>query len=134
MNFVRLILFVDIPGDVGSHGRVVEAFIALELVGAGGMLIILATAAFGPGVKRYSTWYSFGASWIFSCISYTLLFIAGQLYREQPDIGLCMVQGALIYAAPTLCVSNIIACKPSITDHTVSSAGQRARRFLLSFM
>lgn len=79
-----------------------EAFIALELAGAGGLLIILATAMFGPGVKRYSTWYSFGASWVFSGISYTLLFLTGQLYRPLPNYGLCVVQTALIYAAPTL--------------------------------
>ncbi|KAF9458171.1 hypothetical protein BDZ94DRAFT_1271413 [Collybia nuda] len=99
---VSLISWRDIHGDKGSYERVVEAFIALELSGACGLLAILLTAIFGPDVKRYSTWYSFGASWIFSCISYTLLFTSGQLYRPLPDYGLCVVQTALIYAAPTL--------------------------------
>ncbi|GLB38954.1 hypothetical protein LshimejAT787_0601160 [Lyophyllum shimeji] len=84
------------------HARVALAFIVLQLVGGCGLLIVLLTAAIGRGVKRYSTWYSFGASWVFSCVCYTLLAFAGQRTGPDPEFGLCVIQMALIYAAPSL--------------------------------
>jgi len=84
------------------HDNVAAAFVALQLIGGCGLLIVVLTATFGPGVKRYSTWYSFGASWVFSCLSYTLLAFAGQRTGPVPDYALCVVQSALIYAAPSL--------------------------------
>ncbi|KAH0582075.1 hypothetical protein H2248_011730 [Termitomyces sp. 'cryptogamus'] len=82
--------------------RVAVAFIALQLIGECGLLIVAITALFGQGVNRNSMWYSFIGSWIFSCTSYTLLAFAGQGTGPEPDLGLCLVQGALIYAAPSL--------------------------------
>jgi len=84
------------------HDRVAIAFVVLQLVGAFGLTIVVLTAMFGRGVRRYSTWYSFGALWVFSCISYTLLAFAGQRTGPEPNTSLCLVQSALIYAAPTL--------------------------------
>ncbi|KAG6819261.1 hypothetical protein H0H93_013617 [Arthromyces matolae] len=88
--------------DQLMHDRVALAFIALQLIGGCGLLIIMVTAAIGREIKRHSTWYSFVASWIVSSISYTLLAFAGQRTGPIPDFGLCLIQGALIYAAPTL--------------------------------
>lgn len=84
------------------HDRVAIAFVALQLIGGCGLFITLLTAMMGREVKRYSTWYSFGASWVFSCISYTLLAFAGQRTGPEPVFGLCVIQMGLIYAAPSL--------------------------------
>lgn len=85
-----------------THARVVEAFMIMQISGGAGLFIILATAVFSRNVHRYTTWYSFCASWAFSCISYSLLAFSGQQTRTMPDFNLCVVQAALIYAAPVL--------------------------------
>ncbi|KAF5383233.1 hypothetical protein D9615_004917 [Tricholomella constricta] len=69
-----------------THERVAAAFIALQLIGGCGLLIVVLTAMLGRGVKRYSTWYNFIASW---------------RTVPKPDFVLCVIQAALIYAAPT---------------------------------
>jgi len=88
--------------DVGNHERIAQAFVVLQLIGAFGLLAVILTAAVGRYVKRSSTWYNFGISWIISSVSYTLLAIAGQRTGAEPDFGVCVVQSALIYAAPSL--------------------------------
>lgn len=87
-----------------SYDRMITAFVALQLTGAVGLLLIIATATIGRGVVRYSTWYSFCVSWIISCLSYSLLFLAGQQSARPPPFGLCVTQSALIYFAPVLYV------------------------------
>lgn len=85
-----------------THNRFVLAFIIMQLIGAGGLTLILVTALMSKRVRRHSTWYSFTISWIFSSLCYCILFFAGQQVGDPPDDTLCTVQGALIYAAPTL--------------------------------
>jgi len=93
----------EIPGeDTGTHERIALAFVVLQLIGAIGLLIVLLTAAVGSSVKRSSTWYNFGLSWILSSVSYTLLAIAGKRRGPEPAFALCVVQSGLIYAAPAL--------------------------------
>jgi hypothetical protein len=88
--------------DDDAHSRLVLAFIILQLIGAGGLTIILLTALFSKHVRRHSTWYGFTVSWIFSSICYCLLFFAGQQTGDPPSKALCTVQTALVYAAPAL--------------------------------
>src|SRR6266498_1561310 len=80
----------------------VRAFLALNFVGGIGLLLVIVTAIFSPNVKRLPTWFSFCASWIFSCISYTLLTLAGQQFTTHPSYPLCFTQAALVYAVPPL--------------------------------
>ncbi|TEB31054.1 hypothetical protein FA13DRAFT_1733013 [Coprinellus micaceus] len=80
----------------------VSAFIALQLIGAGGLLIVVFTAAACKNIKRWPTWYSFCGSWIFSSLCYSLLTLAGQQYRQPPNTTICLIQAATVYAAPPL--------------------------------
>ncbi|KAK0489511.1 hypothetical protein EDD18DRAFT_584515 [Armillaria luteobubalina] len=81
---------------------VIHTFDALEILGAVGFFLVASTALLSRRVQRHITWFSFCVSWIVSCISYTLLVIAGQALKTQPTFGLCVTQAALIYAAPPL--------------------------------
>ncbi|TFK41759.1 hypothetical protein BDQ12DRAFT_720573 [Crucibulum laeve] len=96
-------------GNSQSYDAAVHAFIAMQLIGVGGLTIITLTAAFSRSVKRLSTWYSFCASWIISGISYSLLTLAGQQTGPEPAHTLCVAQAALIYAVPPLTASTTLA-------------------------
>lgn len=78
----------------------VFAFVALNLAGGVGLVLVLITAALSRKVKRTPTWYSFCFSWIFYAVSYSLLFLAGEQTNPTPPYSLCSTQAALIYALP----------------------------------
>ncbi|KAH7878191.1 uncharacterized protein C8R40DRAFT_1263541, partial [Lentinula edodes] len=100
----------------------VKAFIALQLSGGMGMLLLLVTAlasrtqfarrlthgctvtVSNEPIHRSRTWYSFCISWVISCFSYCLLFFAMEQFNpnEKPTFGLCLTQAALIYSSPPL--------------------------------
>ncbi|KAF5350782.1 hypothetical protein D9758_010334 [Tetrapyrgos nigripes] len=93
--------------------KTLHTFLGLELAGAVGMTIILFTAIFSSRVKRCSTWYTFCASWIVSCLSYCLLFFFKETKTEAEAEpigsagsglrkGVCVTQAALVYSVPTL--------------------------------
>ncbi|TFK25326.1 hypothetical protein FA15DRAFT_755855 [Coprinopsis marcescibilis] len=88
---------------------VVHAFVSLNLIGGGGLLIVVVTALASRTIKRWPSWYSFCVSWIISAISYSLLTLAGQQFRSTPSESLCMIQAAAIYSAPTLTASTTLA-------------------------
>lgn len=106
----------QIDADISA----VKAFIVLQLSGGFGMLFLLSSAflsrmkaiqrlkvnvsgsSTGP-INRSRTWYSFCISWIISCFSYCLLFIANKQF-DDAGYGLCVVQAALIYSSPPLYV------------------------------
>ncbi|KAF6756471.1 hypothetical protein DFP72DRAFT_286810 [Ephemerocybe angulata] len=70
-------------GDL-SHPPTVTAFVALQLLGAGGLILVVLTAVFCKHIKRWPTWYSFCFSWIISSLSYSLLTIAAGIYASPP--------------------------------------------------
>lgn len=90
--------------DDGSHPHPSEAgvlaFVALNLAGGVGLVLVLITAALSRKVKRNPTWYSFCFSWVFYAVSYSLLFLAGEQTNPTPPYSLCSTQAALIYALP----------------------------------
>lgn len=92
---------ISIRGDF-SHPPTVTAFVALQLLGAGGLILVVLTAVFCKHIKRWPTWYSFCFSWIISSLSYSLLTIGGQQYQDPPNATLCLIQAAGIYASPPL--------------------------------
>ncbi|THU97932.1 hypothetical protein K435DRAFT_838350 [Dendrothele bispora CBS 962.96] len=87
------------PDESQLEPSLVKVFIAFQMVALVGSLLTFITA-FSSSVRRHPTWYNFLASWIISCISYSLLFFGGELNEPKPSIGLCMTQASLIYAAP----------------------------------
>ncbi len=82
----------------------VRAFVVLNFVGGIGLLIVILAALLSPNVRRLPTWYNFCASWVVSCVSYTLLTFGGQQAAPEPSHNLCSMQAALIYAVPPLLV------------------------------
>ncbi|KAJ4466845.1 hypothetical protein C8J55DRAFT_492867 [Lentinula edodes] len=92
-----------------SSKTIVSLFIGLELSGAIGMAVILFTAIFSNQVKRLATWYTFCASWTISCLSYSLLFFAGEINSPEPRKSICVLQAALMYSVPTLTAASTLA-------------------------
>ncbi|KAJ8519773.1 hypothetical protein ONZ45_g3301 [Pleurotus djamor] len=92
------------PTSGGGPGvpSIAISFAVLQLVGAIGLSIILCTAICSSGVKRSSVWMSFCLAWIFSCLSYDLLFFASMQTGDDPGYGICVVQGSLVHAVPVL--------------------------------
>ncbi|KIK58554.1 hypothetical protein GYMLUDRAFT_245971 [Collybiopsis luxurians FD-317 M1] len=96
-----------------------RAFIALELSGGMGMLILVlsawlshtqilarinGTSTPNQTVNRSLMWFNFSVSWIISCFSFCLLFFEGKQFHmdEPPSFGLCLTQAALVYASSPL--------------------------------
>ncbi|PPQ76148.1 hypothetical protein CVT26_011798, partial [Gymnopilus dilepis] len=117
---------VDTPTEYNIPA--VHAFLALNLIGGFGMLLILMTAGLSRNIKRLSTWYSFCSSWVISSFSYSLLFLTGQQFTSPPIYGLCFTQASLIYAVPPTTSATTLA----LLLHTLLtfsfSAGQTQRQ------
>ncbi|KAH9477546.1 hypothetical protein JR316_0009768 [Psilocybe cubensis] len=62
----------------------IRLYVALNIIGLVGMILMVMTASISRKVKRLSTWYSFCVSWILSCSSYLLLFLTGQQTSLNP--------------------------------------------------
>ncbi|KAK7436435.1 hypothetical protein VKT23_019147 [Stygiomarasmius scandens] len=87
------------PEHLVDLGARLDIFLALQLLGLIGSVVVLLTAAFSS-VARQKTWYNFFISWTAFCISYLLLFFAGQGHSREPPFALCLTQSSLTYAAP----------------------------------
>ncbi|KIK58603.1 hypothetical protein GYMLUDRAFT_246005 [Collybiopsis luxurians FD-317 M1] len=127
---------VDLP--------IIQVFIALEFSGGLGMFILLASALLSQThfmrrskigstpnevINRSRTWFSFCISWIISCISYCLLFFAGQQFNttQRPTYGLCLTQAALIYSSPPLTGATTLALFLDLwLMHRTASTDQRS--------
>lgn len=83
-----------------GNGSELRAYISLQLIGLIGCLIIFVTGFFAESALHHTAWFSFMFSWVLFTLSYLLLFISGRL--KNTPFGLCLVQSALTYAAPTL--------------------------------
>ncbi|KAF9256403.1 hypothetical protein L218DRAFT_1081384 [Marasmius fiardii PR-910] len=94
----------SLSNSQNTSTTIAGAFVALELLGAVGMALVLTTALLASNVKRCTTWYTFCASWIFSCLSYCLLFFIkpSKHFFEINTKNICVTQAALIYSVPTL--------------------------------
>ncbi|KAF5343352.1 hypothetical protein D9758_014170 [Tetrapyrgos nigripes] len=97
------------PEHLVDLGVRLSIFLALQLIGLIGSVVVLLTAPFSS-VGRQMTWYNFFISWMVFCTSYLLLFFAGQGHNREPPFALCLTQSSLTYAAPpyaaaaTLCL------------------------------
>ncbi|KII93333.1 hypothetical protein PLICRDRAFT_121707 [Plicaturopsis crispa FD-325 SS-3] len=111
---------VSQPLDCHAHHdsfRSLKAFIALQCIGGGGILIILLGVLCSRGCHRLSTWVSLCLSWVLSTLSYTLLTLAGQQTGPSPAQGLCLLQAALIYGAPVLTTCTTLSLFIQLRDN-----------------
>jgi len=86
------------PSDFNhSFVTIFNVFCVLGVCSLG---LVAATAHFSSTVHRSGLWFRHIISWTIYSASYLLLI--GNQFTPAPPFGLCMVQAALIYAAPTL--------------------------------
>ncbi|KAL0958182.1 hypothetical protein HGRIS_000345 [Hohenbuehelia grisea] len=87
-----------------------RVFIVLQICGWVGFTIILWTVFLARStIKRPHTWINFCLCWLLSCVSYLLLFLAGQQDSPHPTYELCLIQASSVYAAPPLTASATLA-------------------------
>ncbi|KAG5725620.1 hypothetical protein E4T56_gene7870, partial [Termitomyces sp. T112] len=100
---------MDRQSSNGTDNRGVQAFVALQILGAV-LFVMITTTAFVAqrrGGSRHPIFFSFCFSWIVFCASYALSTFAGQ--QERPDHSMCTVHAALVYAAPPLAGSTTVS-------------------------
>lgn len=78
----------------------VLVFDVFQAVALAILIVALLTAFLSHSMVRVKTWFGLIISFVFYCISFLLL--AGHQTGPKPNIGLCLVQAGLIYAAPPL--------------------------------
>jgi len=127
--------------DKGNSPALIKVFISFQLFGLFGTILMLVTALCPRSKPRQSTWYSFTISWIISTVSYTLLFWGGALTGPEPPYTLCLIQGILIYSAPTLTAATTLALViqiwilvRSVVASPSSKAGRVNPMFLASLL
>ncbi|ESK89575.1 hypothetical protein Moror_8708 [Moniliophthora roreri MCA 2997] len=86
---------------MGFNESTTIVFLALQLTGGLGKLLLLVIALLAPSIHRSATWYSFCISWIMSCSSFCILLISGQQFTKDPSYGVCLTQAALVAAMTT---------------------------------
>ncbi|KAF7308839.1 hypothetical protein MKEN_01083800 [Mycena kentingensis (nom. inval.)] len=91
------------PGLGLSDAQLRTAVVAFNLLVVLALLLlslVVATAYFAARVRRSGLWFRHLISWIVYSASFLLLF--GHQTGPPPPFGLCAIQAAFIYAAPTL--------------------------------
>ncbi|KAJ6489611.1 hypothetical protein C8R47DRAFT_1195989 [Mycena vitilis] len=78
----------------------VTLFNTFSFLGVFSLLLVIGTAYFSSTVHRSGLWFRHMIAWIIYSVSYLLLL--GRQVGPTPPFGLCLVQAALIHAAPTL--------------------------------
>ncbi|RDB27558.1 hypothetical protein Hypma_003850 [Hypsizygus marmoreus] len=124
----------------GHHYRnhsLVQAFVALQIIGGSAFVLVVLSAfvAQRRGGSRHPTFFSFCFSWIIFCISYALLSFAGQQVAVPgPDHGLCVVQAALVYAAPPLAGSATVSLVTHLMLNVLSALSESPMKRRSSMM
>ncbi|KAF5324360.1 hypothetical protein D9619_011339 [Psilocybe cf. subviscida] len=88
--------------DSETSTTFIVTFIVLQLIGAFLFFLILLSAWLSRGARRHRIFFSFCCAWIVYAISYSLLTLAGEQFRPEPNRILCVIQASLIYAVPFL--------------------------------
>ncbi|KDQ22356.1 hypothetical protein PLEOSDRAFT_163253 [Pleurotus ostreatus PC15] len=86
-----------------------RVFMAMQLFGWAGYTVIIWTVFLSRKIHRHPAWIMFCLAWLISCVSYVLLFLAGEMDSDHPNGTLCLVQACLIYAVPVLTASATLA-------------------------
>ncbi|KAL4252175.1 G-protein coupled receptors family 2 profile 2 domain-containing protein, partial [Pleurotus pulmonarius] len=86
-----------------------RVFMGMQLFGWAGYTLIIWTVFLSRKIHKHPVWIMFCLSWLISCVSYVLLFLAGEMDSNEPNHTLCLVQACLIYAVPVLTASATLA-------------------------
>ncbi|KAK0431886.1 hypothetical protein EV421DRAFT_131302 [Armillaria borealis] len=103
----------------------VTIFIIMHTFGWIGSSLILLTVLCSSKVSRSLTWFNLNFSWIVACLSFSFLFITGQLRKSDPDAGVCLVQALAVSAAPTLTTGTTLAFVIYLLFELRSGSGRR---------
>ncbi|THU83331.1 hypothetical protein K435DRAFT_871391 [Dendrothele bispora CBS 962.96] len=113
------------PVDLGVR---LDIFLTLQVIGLIGSVVVLFTAPFSS-ISRQVTWYNFFISWTVFCISYLLLFFAGQGHSREPPFALCLVQSSMTYAASPFAASATLGMVIQLYFNIcISLTGTRVKR------
>ncbi|KAH6908797.1 hypothetical protein BKA70DRAFT_252954 [Coprinopsis sp. MPI-PUGE-AT-0042] len=113
------------------------AFLALQMFGLCGGIMLLITALLSPSVGRHSTWFSFMFSWVLSAGSYCLLLFAGRTYDIDPPHAICLTQAAMVYAVPPLTAATTVSLVIQMyrtVKHQTSNLEIRSRRIFTAML
>ncbi|PBK71965.1 hypothetical protein ARMSODRAFT_1002900 [Armillaria solidipes] len=103
----------------------VTIFIIMHTFGWIGSSLILSTVLCSSKVSRSLTWFNLNFSWIVACLSFSFLFITGQLRKSDSDAGVCLVQALAVSAAPTLTAGTTLAFVIYLLFELRSGSGRR---------
>ncbi|KAK0476128.1 hypothetical protein IW261DRAFT_441012 [Armillaria novae-zelandiae] len=95
--------------DEEPPNALVTIFITMHTFGWIGSSFILSTVLCSSRVSRNLTWFNLNFSWIVACLSFSFLFITGQLRKSDPDAGVCLLQALAVSAAPALTAGTTLA-------------------------
>ncbi|KAJ7650202.1 hypothetical protein FB45DRAFT_1017601 [Roridomyces roridus] len=109
-----------------ENSTLLVVFNFLQIFGFFALGIIVLTAWLAPTVHRTGAWYSFMGSWM----SFYFL-IAGQQEGAQPNLSVCIVQAAFVYAAPPLTSTVSVAFLLHLfsTVSTIFTSSNRSRNW-----
>jgi hypothetical protein len=88
--------------DRGQAQLEVTVFDSFLFLGVALLALVVATAHLSSKVHRSGLWFRHMIAWIIYSI--TFLLLVGHQLDPNPPFGVCVVQAAFVYAAPTLYV------------------------------
>jgi hypothetical protein len=107
---------------------IINAFLALQVIGAVCFVIIVLSACIFPSGKRHLIWFSFSISWIVFGVSYSLLLFAGQQFKRTPARVPCTAQAGLVYAAPFLVWATTLGIVTHLLLNILSALAQSPKK------
>ncbi|KAK0216135.1 hypothetical protein IW262DRAFT_198883 [Armillaria fumosa] len=108
-----------------SPNGLVTLFIIMHTFGWIGSSLILSTVLCSSKVSRSLAWFNLNFSWIVACLSFSFLFITGQLRKSEPDAGICLVQALAVSATPALTAGTTLAFVIYLLFELRSGTGRR---------
>ncbi|KAJ4481188.1 hypothetical protein J3R30DRAFT_3700791 [Lentinula aciculospora] len=97
------------PTERESSTALITTFVTMHTFAWTCCLIIITTVVFSPEIHRQSTWINLTISWIIACFVYAFLLTTGELYKANPNPGICLFQAVLVDAVSSLVAGMMLA-------------------------
>ncbi|KAJ3784969.1 hypothetical protein GGU10DRAFT_434867 [Lentinula aff. detonsa] len=97
------------PAGRESSTALISAFVTIHTFSWTSCLIIVVTVVLSPNIRRQSTWINLNISWIIACFIYAFLLTTEQLYKTNPQPGVCLFQAAAVDAVSSLVAGAMLA-------------------------